>query len=254
MGYGASPAESSGSPEQILLGGSRCCRSFRRSGEAEPCEAGVRGQPLALRVRKRSQVLRDARGSHSSPSLRSTQEWGGYRPPGAHLCSQTRMALTPRHLAPGQGQAGPGSEWAAGSGATLFLRHQGLILPRARSAPLAITVAQPNPSIPHIPEKPAHVIPESENQEERGCEHRGPQPPGGVRLERPELQILPWTSRARRSGQVCAAVARDARGTSLIVTLAAGLSSDVERKSVVVPSAATGFPAPGAAESQAHLR
>lgn len=109
-------------------------------GKPSPARPGSGATPLALRVRKRSQGLRDARGSHSSPSLRSTQEWGGYRPPGAHLCSQTRMALTPRHLAPGQGQAGPGSEWAAGSGATLFLRHQGLILPRARSALLAITV------------------------------------------------------------------------------------------------------------------
>lgn len=49
-------------------------------------------------------------------------------------------------------------------------------------------------------------------------------------------------------------MARDPRGTSLTMTLAAGLSSDVERKPAAVPSAATGFPAPGAAESRAHPR
>ena len=52
--------------------------------------------------------------------------------PGAHPSSQTQTALTPCHLVPGQVQAGPGSEWAAGSGTALFnLQHPRVIFPGA---------------------------------------------------------------------------------------------------------------------------
>ena len=95
--------------------------------------------PLTLRVRKRSQVLRGTRGPRSSPSRSSTQEWGGYRPPGAHLCSQTQRLWHPVAWRQGRGKPVQGPRGSR-SGAALLLRHRGLILPRAHSAPLAITV------------------------------------------------------------------------------------------------------------------
>lgn len=51
MGYGASPAESSGSPEQIRTC-QRCCHSSRRSGKLSPAELGSNPPPSSLRVRK----------------------------------------------------------------------------------------------------------------------------------------------------------------------------------------------------------
>lgn len=110
-------------------------------GKLSPERPGSGATPLALRVRKRSQVLPGARGSHSSPSLRSTQEWGGYRPSGAHPCSQTRTALTPHHLAPGQGQAGPGPSGQPGRGPLCSFGTRGSSFPAPRSEPLTITVS-----------------------------------------------------------------------------------------------------------------
>ena len=130
MGHGASPAESSGSPEQIRLAGVDAVIPLDAQGKLSPARPGP-GPPHSLCW------LGSAAKSFEAPGVRVPA------PPAAALRSGEVTGLPGHTSVPkrcGCGTPLPGARvgasrsrvrGAAGSEAALLLRHRGLILPRA---------------------------------------------------------------------------------------------------------------------------
>ena len=139
MGHGASPAESSGSPEQIRLAGVDAVIPLDAQGKLSPARPGP-GPPHSLCWLGSAAKSFEAPGvrvpAPPAAALRSGEVTGL---PG-HTSVPKRCGCGTRRLAPGQGQAGPGSEGQPGRELLCSFGTGGSSFPAPRSAPLAITV------------------------------------------------------------------------------------------------------------------
>lgn len=132
---------------------SRCGHSSRRSGKLSPAELGSGPAPSFCGLGSAAKFIETPRFLIPAPpsgALRSEEVTNLL---GAHPRFQTQMAFTPRHLAPGQVQAGPGTEPAAGSGTDSVPSAPGGH-PSWCPSPVPLTIAV-NPSAePHFNSSP----------------------------------------------------------------------------------------------------